>query len=157
MNTVFLATLAAALGSGLVAGIFYGFSTFIMAALRRIPAEQGIAAMQSINITVINPAFFAVFFGTAILCLGLAGAALAGWIEAASGLILAAAALYLIGCIGVTIFGNVPLNDALAAVQPAAPEAAALWARYLDVWTLWNHIRTTASLLAAVLFILALL
>ncbi len=53
--------------------------------------------------------------------------------------------------------GNVPLNDALAAVDPATTEAATLWARYLDVWTMWNHLRAAASLLSAVLFTLALL
>jgi uncharacterized membrane protein len=41
--------LFAALGSGLVGGVFFAFSTFVMRALARVPAAQGIAAMQSIN------------------------------------------------------------------------------------------------------------
>jgi uncharacterized membrane protein len=65
--------------------------------------------------------------------------------------------IYLIGCIGVTMTLNVPLNDALAAVQPATPEAATLWARYLRDWTFWNHVRTVAPLVSAALFIWALL
>ncbi|MDP3329696.1 MAG: hypothetical protein Q8S60_15520, partial [Parvibaculum sp.] len=60
-----LLTLLAALGSGIVAGIFYGFSSFIMGALGKLAPHEGIAAMQSINVVVINPAFFAAFFGTA--------------------------------------------------------------------------------------------
>ena len=74
-SAIFAMTFAAAIGSAVVAGIFYGFSTFIMAALGRIPPEQGISAMQSINITVLNPAFFLAFFGTAALCLALIVAA----------------------------------------------------------------------------------
>ena len=68
--------IVSALGCGLTAGVLFAFSSFIMNALARLPPAQGIAAMQSINITVINPAFFGVFFGTALLCLYLAGRAL---------------------------------------------------------------------------------
>ena len=65
-NLLLALTLFGALGSGLVAGNFYAFSTFVMKALARLPSAQGIAAMQSINITVINPWFLGVaFFGTA--------------------------------------------------------------------------------------------
>ena len=70
---------AAVLGCGLVAGIFFAFSTFVMSALGRLPAKEGIAAMQAINITVLNPWFFAAFFGTAALCLVLAVLAFTGW------------------------------------------------------------------------------
>ena len=156
-TATFTLTFAAAIGSALVAGIFYAFSTFIMAGLGRIPAEQGVSAMQSINITVINPAFFLAFFGTAALCLALVVVAWINWHQPGSALILAASVLYLAGCIGVTMLANVPLNNALAAVQPGTPEAAALWQRYLDVWTAWNHVRTVAPLAAAVLFTIALL
>ena len=58
-----------ALGCGLMAGTFFAFSVFVMSALARLPAPQGIAAMQSINITVINPVFMLVFMGTALTCL----------------------------------------------------------------------------------------
>jgi uncharacterized membrane protein len=51
---------------------------------------------------------------------------------------------------------NVPLNNALAAVDPSSPDAASLWARYLTDWTLWNHVRTAASTGACVLFISAI-
>ena len=64
-------TFAAAIGSGVVGGIFFAFSTFVMAALRRLPAEQGIAAMNAINVTVLNPLFFLAFFGTGAVCLAL--------------------------------------------------------------------------------------
>jgi hypothetical protein len=47
----------AAIGSGLVAGVFFAFSSFVMPALARIRPEHGIVAMQSINLTVINPGF----------------------------------------------------------------------------------------------------
>jgi uncharacterized membrane protein len=148
--------LAAALGSGLAAGIFFAFSTFVMRALGRIPPAQGIAAMQSINVAVINPLFMAVFLGTGVLSLVLAVDAFLRWERPGSALVLAGSALYLVGSIGVTMAFNVPRNDALAAVDAASSEGAVLWAAYLSGWTAWNHVRTVASLVAAALFTLAL-
>ncbi|WP_342241607.1 anthrone oxygenase family protein [Inquilinus sp. OTU3971] len=147
--------LLSALGSGLVGGIFFAFSTFVMGALARLPAPQGIAAMQSINIVVINPVFMAAFMGTAVLCLIVAAGALFGWSGPRPTLVLAGALFYLVGNIVVTMTGNVPLNDALAAVDPASAEGAAVWARYLSTWTTWNHVRTATGLAAAACFILA--
>ena len=64
-------TLIWAVGAGLVASIFFAFSTFVMKALNRLPPAQGIAAMQFINVTVINPLFMTAFFGTrAQVCRG---------------------------------------------------------------------------------------
>ena len=149
-------TFLAALGAGLVAGIFFAFSTFIMSALGRLPPAAGIAAMQSINIVVLNPVFFAVFFGTAAACLGLAIAAIIEWSEAGAPWLLAGSLLYLIGTILVTIVFNVPLNNRLASVDPNSANGAAVWTGYLSAWTAWNHVRTAASLSASALFIAAL-
>jgi uncharacterized membrane protein len=144
-----------ALGSGLVGGIFFAFSTFVMGALARLPAPQGIAAMQSINIVVINPVFMAAFMGTAVLCVIVAVGALFGWSGPHPTLVLAGAVLYLVGNIVVTMTGNVPLNNALSAVDPASAEGAAVWARYVLNWNLWNHVRTATGLAAAACFIIA--
>jgi uncharacterized membrane protein len=56
----------------------------------------------------------------------------------------------------VTIASNVPLNNALAAVRPDSAEGAALWTRYRNVWTAWNHVRMAATLTAAASFVAAL-
>lgn len=148
--------LPAALGSGLVAGIFFAFSAFVMAALARLPASQGIAAMQSINITVINPLFLTVFLGTGVISLALAAASLAKWDDPGAVWLLAGGLLYLVGTVLVTIVFNVPRNNALAAVGPDSPEGAGLWTRYVAGWTAWNHVRTAAALAAAAAFSVAL-
>ncbi len=146
---------AAALGSGLVAGIFFAFSTFVMRALDQLPANQGIAAMKAINVTVLNPWFFLAFFGTGAVCLAVAFLAL-GSGGAYRAYLLAGCALYLLGCLLVTVAFNVPLNNRLASAEPDSSGAEALWAHYLSRWTLWNHCRTAASLAAAGLFVMAL-
>jgi uncharacterized membrane protein len=155
-GAIFALTLIAALGAGLVAGIFFAFSAFIMAALGRLSAENGISAMQSINVAVLNPVFFTAFFGTAAIALVLAIAALIEWSEPNALYLLAGSLLYLVGTIFVTIAFNVPLNNRLAAVKPAGAEGASVWKHYLSSWTAWNTLRTVASLAAAAIFILAL-
>jgi uncharacterized membrane protein len=154
-QAIFALTFVAAIGCGLVGGIFFAFSSFIMAALGRLPSEHGVAAMNSINVTVQNPTFFLAFFGTGLVCLLLAAGSYVWWDQMSGKLILAAAVIYLAGCIGVTIAFNVPLNNALAAVPAATPEAAALWSHYLDRWTTWNTVRTVACVVSAALFMAA--
>ncbi|MFB2981835.1 DUF1772 domain-containing protein [Microseira sp. BLCC-F43] len=148
--------LFAALGCGLVAGVFFAFSTFVMPALAKLQPAQGIAAMQSINIAAINPLFMFAIFGTAAACLFLAIASLFKWHQPDTAFILISSLLYLVGVVGVTIAFNVPLNDALAIAKPNSAEGARIWANYLTNWTFWNHVRTVASLAAATLLTMAL-
>jgi len=148
--------LFSALGCGLVAGVFFAFSTFVMSALARLQPKEGIAAMQSINITVINPLFMLALFGTAATCLFLVVSSLSKWHQPGAAYLLLGSLLYLIGTVLVTIAFNVPLNDALATVKPDSTQGANLWASYLTNWTIWNHVRTIAALAAAVLLTIAL-
>jgi uncharacterized membrane protein len=69
---------------------------------------------------------------------------------------LASGVLYVLGMFISTMVFNIPLNDALASVDPSGAEGASLWARYLKDWTFWNHVRTIASLAASVLFMAVL-
>ncbi len=158
MSSTLLAflTFCTALGCGLIAGAFFAFSTFIMKALARLPAQQGIAAMQSINVVVITPVFMTALFGTAGACLLLAGSSLFVWQRPGAAYLLAGSLLYVVGTVLVTIVFNVPRNDALAVVNPASPNGARLWTDYVSGWTAWNHVRTVAALIAAALLTVAL-
>jgi uncharacterized membrane protein len=145
-----------AIGCGLMAGLYFAFSTFVMSALGRIDQTAGIAAMNEINRVIVQSLFLPVFMGSTLTCLVLAVLAPLRWHEPGAALWLAGGGLYVVGMFVVTMLFNVPLNNALAAVQPASGEAGTLWARYLSNWTWWNHVRTVASTLAMVLFIAAI-
>ncbi|MBB3455568.1 putative membrane protein [Rhizobium sp. BK313] len=151
-----IALIAAALGSGLIAGIFFAFSTFIMQAFARLPADQGIAAMQSINTAILRSPFMAVFLLTVALSVFIAVMAIVYWRGGVSILMIAGATLYIVTTFLSTIVFNVPLNDALDKVDGRSAEAAQLWTTYLNDWTRWNHLRTVASLLASCAFVRAL-
>ena len=107
MSTVdqllFVVTLLAVLGCGLIAGVFFAFSAFVMKALARLPPGEGIAAMQSINIVVLNPWFLGVFLGTAAICVMALIASLLRWHQPGAVYLLVGAALYLLG-IGIGAF-----------------------------------------------------
>ncbi len=147
----------ALLGSALVGGIFFAFSSFIMKALAGVPSAEGIGTMQSINVVVINPSFMGAFFGTAVVSLVAIWLALAGWGHPSAPFFLGGALFYLVGTILVTIFGNVPLNDQLAAVSATDPGTREVWEHYLDRWTMWNHVRTAAAMVAALLYTFGLI
>jgi uncharacterized membrane protein len=144
--------LAAILGTGLVGGVFFAFSSFVMRALGRLPADRGHEAMNSINVVVLNWHFLGAFLGTAGVSLAAVVVAVLGWGEAGATFHLAGGALYFVGTFLVTGLGNVPLNNALAAARPEDPEAEEVWKHYLRRWTALNHVRTAAALLATVLF-----
>ncbi len=146
---------SAAIGAGLNAGLFFIFSVCIMGALGRLPAEQGIAAMQAINVVIVNPIFLLAFLGTAVLSvLILIGGFTTG--GPARLYLIAGGLLFLIGTILVTIVFNVPMNDALQALDPRSAEATRMWSStYLVDWVWWNHVRTLSSIAALGCFVMA--
>ncbi len=145
-----------AIGCGLMAGVFFAFSTFVVAGLARLSPAAGMSAMQSINVTAVAPPFMALFFGTGVLCIVAILSLAWKWSEPGAVYILIGGALYLVGSILVTIVFNVPLNNALAALAPADPTSAQTWTDYLRDWTMWNHVRTIACAAAAAALTVAL-
>jgi uncharacterized membrane protein len=144
-----------AVGCGLLGGLYFAFSAFIMQALDRAGHAHGIAAMNSINAIILRSWFMPMFLGTT---LGAAALAIIGVIyrdHAGATLMLAGGTVYVLGMFIVTMAFNVPLNNALAKAE-GAPDAAIVWQRYLTIWKRWNHVRTLSSVCASAMFIAAL-
>jgi uncharacterized membrane protein len=149
-------TVVGLLGSGLMAGLFFVFSTSIMKSLKDLPSSQGIAAMQSINVAVPGSALFLlVFVGTALACVALTVSALFRLDDVGARYQLVASVLYLV-MIVVTAAYHVPHNDALAKIDPTSAGAARYWSNYLTGWNAWNHVRTITSFAAMAVFAVAL-
>jgi uncharacterized membrane protein len=152
---LFPLTVFAALGCGLIAGVFYAFSVMVMRSLARLPAQHGIAAMQAINAAALRPVFLGVFTGTAALCAAVVVGAVVDW-DDASPYLVAGGLLYLVGSFGLTVGYHVPRNEALDRVEPSNPDAAGHWGRYVREWTTGNHVRGLAALAATALLTIAL-
>lgn len=144
--------------TALTAGLFFAWSCSVTPGLARLADSAYIAAMQSMNRAIQNPLFFACFFGAAIMLP--ISTYLHYGMQSIFWLLLSATILYTLGVMGVTIFGNVPMNDSLEAFVLDAStenEIAAQRARFEEPWNRLNHIRTTTSAVALVLFIIACL
>ena len=139
-----------------MAGFFFAFSFVVMPGLGAMEPHAALASMQAINLAVRNASFALGFFGALVLCIAVALHALVRRDAPACLLLLAAAFIYLVGAFGVTTLFNVPLNGEYAPLDPARPENAQAMVSYIAGWTLWNHVRTLASLAAFVLLVLSL-
>lgn len=153
---LFTLTLLAALGSGLIAGAFFIFSVAVMRAFERLPANEGMAAMQMINVVILNPIFLGVFMGTALVSAVVGVFGVMNFSATSGKFLIAGALFYFVGCFLVTMIFNVPLNNALMAANIATSEGHEVWKNYLSTWTFWNHVRTLASLAATASFILGI-
>jgi uncharacterized membrane protein len=147
---------SAALGCALMAGLFFAFSISVMTGLSRLTDANGIAAMQAINVAIVNPVFLMVFFGTALSCISAIIMAVYRWNQPNSKLLLIGGLLYLLGSLLVTVVFNIPRNNALAAVDAFDPQSMEIWHDYLKSWTAWNHVRGVAALGATAAFMLSL-
>lgn len=158
MEAIIIATLwFAALSVGIMAGIYFAFSVFVMQSLDALEHPAGMVAMQSINRIIQKSLFLPLFFTSSLACLvlsvfgGLQWGAPGAWQMAIGG------ALYVLGMLIVTIAGNVPLNNALEATDAKGAEGGAMWRDYMRRWLPWNHVRTVSCTVSLALLIDALI
>ena len=157
-TTFFLLLQLSILAYALIAGVFLAFSDFIMRSLALTGGAGGVEAMQVINREVFRWVFMALFLGMAAVSLVIVGYGATNLAHPSGGLILLAGLLYLIGCFGVTVFFNVPMNEALAGMNLSEDATRAYWTgTYLPRWTLWNTVRTLACGVSAALLLFGLL
>jgi uncharacterized membrane protein len=149
-------TTAGAVGAGVIGGVFFTFTAFVMPALKKLPPAQGISAMQSINKLAVTPPLMLVLFGTAILSVVTASWAVRHWGQPLAPWLLTAGLAYL-AAIVITMVGNIPLNNSLAGLDPHAAGAPAQWASFVTRWTVWNSLRGIAAVAGSAVFIVALL
>ncbi len=154
ISSLFLAILL----TGLSAGLFFAWEVSVIPGTKQVSDRTYLDTMQSINRAIFNPGFYTIFFGSLLL---LSISSYSQYREVVNGsfwLILTATLIYLIGTIGVTVFGNVPMNEALDAVNLSdlnSTEARHTRMDYEAKWNQWHTIRTVCAVLAFILCILA--
>ncbi|MCG8316984.1 MAG: DUF1772 domain-containing protein [Pseudomonadales bacterium] len=143
--------------TGLMAGIYFAFSIFIMKALNQLPALQAAQAMNRINEVIVNTAFLPVFFATTLWYAGLILWSLADWQTGHSILVITAALIYIAGMFVVTAFGNVPLNNRLNERAHSDSRLSDYWHVYRRAWTPLNHLRTLSCMVSCTVLTLAII
>ena len=157
INFIQLSQLIAALFTGLLAGLFYGYECSVIKGLGNLQDEVYLQSFQSINKAIQNPYFFITFMGSLVVL------PVATWLSYDKSalltfyLLLAATGLYVIGVFGVTIFGNVPLNEALDALNLKGATVDEIAKQRSIFETAWNRLHTIRTIAAVVSFALVLM
>jgi len=150
----------AATSTALMAGLFYAWSCSVTIGLAKVPDTVYITSMQAMNRAIQNAAFFACFFGALLLLPLSAYLHYSSPVPGRCWCLVAASLLYAIGVFGVTVAGNVPLNEALDAFHlpsASAQEIAAQRARFEGSWNRLNLVRAIAGTLSVIMVIIACL
>lgn len=155
---MFIILQLAILSYALVGGVFLAFSDFIMRSLAHTGGHGGVEAMQVINREVFRWVFMTLFLGMAAVSVLVAAYGGFGLNGPSGTLIMLAGLVYLIGCFGVTVVFNVPMNEALAGMEMVSDTTRDYWLNtYVPRWTFWNSVRTIACALAAAMLLFGLL
>ena len=111
--------------------------------------------MQAINVAVFRWIFMTLFLGMAGVSLLLVSFGLFGLQTALADWWIGVGLIYLLGCVAVTVFFNVPLNEALAKMPAEQSETQHYWQQiYVPRWSIWNSIRATACVAASVVMLI---
>ena len=141
--------IAAIVTTALQAGLYYAFACAVLPGLERGDDRTFVAAMQQVNVAIINPWFLVTFLGApvlavlaAVLSLGGTNRALLGW--------TALGAVFAVGTFVFTVALNVPLNNALAAAGDPSQvtDLAAVRAAFAPAWGRWNTVRALSATVA---------
>lgn len=134
--------LAATVAAGLQAGTYYAWATGVMPGLSRGDDRTFVAAMQNINVAIVNPAFMLSFLGAPLL----AGAAILTSGGSARPWVIAGTA-FAVGTIAITAGGNIPLNNALdsAGSVEGIADLAGVRSDFESSWVSWNIARALTS------------
>ena len=144
---------------GLAAGLFYSYSCSVVNGLGNLGDKEYLLSFQSINRAIINPVFMLSFMGSLIVL------PIASWITYKNGtapafyFLLAAAIVYAVGVFGVTMAGNVPLNNMLDQYNIGNASVETLRSmrdKFENKWNMLQHIRALANIAAFVLSIISL-
>ncbi len=150
--------IAAATATGLMAGLFFAFSVSVNPGLARLENTAYLQSMQHINRAILNPVFLLCFMGAVVLLLASAWMHYSKPVPAGFWLTLCAALVYIVGVLGVTMAGNVPLNNALDTFDIAHATADKLQQmrdQFEGPWSKYHMVRTWACVVSFMLVLLA--
>lgn len=159
-NLLQLFQFLAILFTGLLAGLFYGFDCSVIKGLGNLSNDIYLKSFQSINKAIQNPYFFISFMGSILVL------PVATWLSYKNNstltfcILLFATLIYFIAVFGVTILGNIPLNERLANFKIASAtesEITSIRQIFEKPWNFYHRIRTFASIIVFALTILSLL
>ncbi|GJM31665.1 MAG: membrane protein [Saprospiraceae bacterium] len=142
--------------TGLSAGFFYAWSVSVIPGTQKVTDTTYLETMQSINRAILNPAFFLIFFGS-IVFLAIGSISQFNASKITFWLMLTSSIFYLLGTVGVTALGNVPLNDQLDVLDLGALTTNKIMEFRKFYETSWNRLHLIRTVFAVASFLLSVL
>jgi len=139
---------------GLMAGVYFTFSVFVMRSLATLNPLNGARAMIAINEVIVKTLFLPLFFCSTVLSIVLMTRVFLAEPSNDATVIYIATGIYIVGMFFVTMFGNVPMNNQLRDSAANNQQLTAYWQYYLTAWTRLNHIRFLSCTIAMLLLCL---
>lgn len=138
-----LAVSVAAVGNGLLAGLYLAFACAVTPALRRLGDRPFVDTFRAVNDAILNPCFLACFIGAPLASVVA--------VSARGTLLVLVGAAAAVVSLGVTVLVSVPLNRQLALAATRTPgDYAAARGAFAGRWSRWNLVRTVLSAAALV-------
>jgi uncharacterized membrane protein len=155
MNTTVL--IISTLFSGLMAGLFYAWSISVTPGLARVNDMNYLQAFQSMNRAILNPVFFIVFMGLPVLLLLLSYLFYSSEISLQFVFVISTTVVYITGVMGVTIFGNIPLNNALESLNIQSMNHEQMTTFRLGFESKWNKLNIIRTICSSLSFLLLII
>lgn len=144
--------------TGLAAGLFYSYACSVTGGLGKLSDREYLMAFQSINNVILNAWFFTSFMGSLVVLPAVTWFSYNADINFSFWLFLLATVIYVVGVFGVTIFGNVPLNNMLESTDlntASLQELFSLRERFEASWNKLTLIRTIAAVVSFIMAVIA--
>ncbi|EAR00060.1 DUF1772 domain-containing protein [Maribacter sp. HTCC2170] len=144
--------------TGLSAGLCFTWTNSVTPGIGRLNDFGYLQSFQHMNRAILNPVFFAVFFGPFFLNL------ISIYLFKSNSnhflwLLIIAGVLYFFGVLVVTVFGNVPLNEMLNKIDlgiASIDELRQLREKFEVKWNRLHSIRTLTSIISFLLLIISI-
>ena len=142
--------------TGLSAGLFFAWSVSVIPGTQKVTDATYLEAMQSINRAILNVPFFLIFIGS-IVFLSVASVYQYHESNITFWLLLVSSIFYLLGTVGITGLGNVPLNDQLNMLKLAEMDSGKMAEFRKFYETNWNKLHLIRTIFAVASFVVAVL
>ena len=154
-ETIILAT--AILLTGLMAGIFFTWSNAVKPGIGKLSDIEYLRSLQSMNRVILNKAFIGIFLGAVIAVTVVPIAHFKLFPDNIFWLFIITLATYWIGVFGVTVLGNVPLNELLNEINLESITLEEIKALRTSIEVKWNNLNLIRSISSGITFVLLII
>lgn len=157
MKSETLILASAILLTGLMAGIFFTWSNAVKPGIGKLADIEYLRALQSMNRVILNPTFKFVFIGAVIAVALVPIFYFKMYPNNVFWLFVISFSVYWVGVFGVTVLGNIPLNELLDGTNLDAISIENTKTLRTVIETKWNNLNLIRSISSGITFLLLIL